>query len=178
MNEQITGNNFELVSALNRNDILEVTRLIRDSNFVFYVNIPYKKNALSPIWYIKKDNNSFDEKMFDILVENGAIIDTLNNDHQTLLMYCIERNYTRMTYSLLKNGCILDLQDKAGMTALHYAVYNLDVEIIKVLLKCEIDKTIKDNTGSTALDYIINNLNHQHIVDVKRKRKECYMLLK
>jgi ankyrin repeat protein len=169
-------NVMELVTVLSSNDILELTRLVRNYDFRSFVNKPYK--SLSPIWYMKKDNNNFNEKMLDILVDNDSIIDTPNREHQTLLMYCIERSYTRMAVSLLKNGCIVDLQDKAGMTSLHYAVYNLDVDMVKVLLKCEIDKTIKDNTGSTAIDYIVNNLNHQHIDDVKRKRKECYKLLK
>jgi ankyrin repeat protein len=177
-NISLQGNVIEIVSALNRNDILELKRLIRDYEFKTYVNIPYKKNALTPIWYIKKNNSEFNEQILDILVDNDAIIDILNHEDQTLLMYCIERGYNRMAYSLLRNGCIVDIQDNSGMTALHYAVYNLDVDMVKILLKCEIDKNIKDNTGCTALDYIINGVNHQHIDDVKRKRRECFNILK
>ena len=168
---------MELVSALQKNDVLEISRLGRHQDFKMIVNIPHKENMLTPIWYMKKSDKTFEENILNILIENDAILDFTNKDEQSLLMYCIERGYNKMSYALLRNDCNVDIQDKCGMTALHYAVYNLDVEMVELLLQCEIDVDIKDNTGSTALDYLKNNLHHQIIDNIVQKKKKCFELL-
>ena len=169
---------IELVNALQKNDVFEITRLGRHQDFKMIINIPHKENMLRPIWYMKKSDKSFDENILKVLIANNAILDFKNNDEQTLLMYCIERGYNKMAYSLIINDCDLNARDKCGMTALHYAVYNLDVEMVEFLLQAEIDTNIKDNTGSTALDYVIKNLHHQIIEDIYPKRKKCFDLLR
>jgi hypothetical protein len=168
---------MELINALQKNDVFEITRLGRHQDFKMIINIPHKEHMLRPIWYMKKSDKAFDENILKILIANNAILDFKNRDEQTLLMYCIERGYTKMSYSLISNDCELDSQDKCGMTALHYAVFNLDVDMVEALLQAEIDSTIKDNTGSTALDYVKNNVHHQIIEDVYEKRKKCFYLL-
>ena len=169
---------IELIKkALHNNDVLEVSRLGRHQDFKMIINIPHKENMLTPIWYMKKTNKSFDENILNILIENDAILDFTNKDEQSLLMFCIERGYNKMAYALLRNDCNVNLQDKCGMTALHYAVYNLDVEMVEILLQCEIEVNIKDNTGSTALDYVKNNLHHQIIEGIYQKRKKCVELI-
>jgi len=173
----IKMNSLALLKALHNNDILEVSRLGRHQDFKMIINVPHKENMLTPIWYMKKTDKHFEENILNILIENDAILDFTNKDEQTLLMFCIERGYTKMAYALLRNDCNVDLQDKCGMTALHYAVYNLDVEMVELLLQCEINVDIKDNTGSTALDYLRNNLHHQIIDDVVQKKKKCLDLL-
>jgi ankyrin repeat protein len=167
----------DLLKALHNNDILEISRLGRHQDFKMIVNVPHKENMLTPIWFMKKDDKYFEETILDVLIKNDAIIDFTNRDEQTLLMYCIERGYIKMSYALLKNDCDIDIQDKCGMTALHYAVYNLDVDMVKLLIKCGIDVNVEDNTGSTALDYVKNNIHHQHIDDIVQKKKKCIKLL-
>lgn len=170
-------NATDLIKALHNNDVLEVFNLSKEKEFKSIINIPIKENMLTPIWYMKKNDKYFQEGIFNILVKNNAILDFTNEYNQTLLMYCIERGYTKMAYALLKNDCEVDLQDKCGMSALHYAVYNLDVDMVEVLLTAEINISLKDNTGSTALDYVKNNLHHQHIDNMVQKKKKCFELL-
>ena len=168
----------DIIKAIESNNILEITRAGRHQDFKMLVNIPIKENMLTPIWYMKKSNKQFDEQVLNYLIQNEAILDFKNKDDQSLLMYCIERGYSKMAYALLKNDCDIELQDSCGMSALHYAVYNLDIDIIKKLLEVGIDEDIKDNNDSTALDYLLNNLHHQHIENREVKRKLCFDLLK
>ena len=134
--------------------------------------------TLSPLWYMKKSNEKFNEYVFTFLIDVcEADIDTKNEDGQTLLIYCIEKGYTNMIDMLISNDCDLNLQDNVGMSALHYAVYNLDVNTVKLLLLSEIDVSLKDNCKQTALDYIINGAHHQFIDDPESKRATCFKLI-
>jgi len=168
---------MKLINVLQTNDITELKRMCKKSNFKELVN-EVTTIYLTPIWYMKKDNISFSKEMFDILIENGAYLEHTNDYGQTLLMYCIEKEYTSMVYELLKADCSIDIRDRAGMTALHYAVYNLNTEIVKLLVECDCNVDIEDNEGYTAEDYLLIKLNHQHVVDAVKKRKECLKLIK
>ena len=164
----------KLIKSLQTNDISEIKRISKKENFKDMIN-ELSNIYLTPIWYMKKDNIGFVEEMFNVLVDNGAYLEHSNDYGQTLLMYCIERGYTSMAFSLIKADCYLDVRDIAGMSALHYAAYNLDLDTIKVLVGCEAQVDIEDNEGYTPLDYLLIGLKHQ-FVDT-RKRKECIKLL-
>ena len=167
---------MKLINVLQTNDIIELKRMCKKSNFKDLVN-ELSSTYLTPIWYMKKDNLSFSKEIFDILVENGVYLEHSNDYGQTILMYCIERGYTIMSEELLKADCDIDTRDRAGMTALHYAVYNLDVEVVKNLIECDINIYIEDNEGYTALDYLLIKLNHQFVENAKKKREEIIKIL-
>ena len=132
-----------LCKAIKSNNEYILSNTLVNKAYYKCINMP-TSDGLTPIWYMYKNNDSFNENILTMLVDNGVIIDYPNKDQQTLLMYCIEKGYTKMAISLIKNDCELNYVDKAGMSALHYAVYNLDYEMIETLIECGIDINIPD----------------------------------
>lgn len=165
---------IDILKAIHNNDYEELLALSTTLQFSQLINKPI--NKIRPIWSIKKDDSLFNEKLFILLVNHNAILDFTNEHGQTLLMYAIERGYTRLAKALIKHDCDLNVQDKAGMSALHYAVYNLDIEMINILLLSDTEKTLKDNCGKTAYYYLIHDVHHQHILSSEKKKEECRLL--
>lgn len=168
---------IDIVKAVYNNNVEKLIALSSSPSFKTVVNTSYTSNKkVYPIWTMKKDNTYFNKDILGILVENDASLDCVNEHGQTLLMYCIEREYTNAAKALIEYDCNINIQDTAGMTALHYSVYNLDVELTSLLLMCDIDKECKDNCGQTAHDYIINDIRHQHIDNITIKKEKCKLL--
>lgn len=60
--------------------------------------------------------------ILEILIENGADLNTLSNDNKTALHLAAYYNYYDLCSFLVANECELNVQDVSGKTALHIAV--------------------------------------------------------
>lgn len=89
-------------------------------------------------------------EILDLLYFNGADIEDISNNGNTLLMFaCFFGNYEGVS-KLISYGCDLDAQNNEGDTALMFSIDNL--EITEILVKNECNINIKNNKGETALD--------------------------
>lgn len=122
----------------------------------------FKKDG---IFTIIPDYNSYIQKRLDIidlLLKNGADINTQNAYGQNLLSIAIQCNQPTVLEHLLKKGIDVNAVNKAGVTALMKAASSAeDTKMIKLLLQYGADKTLKDNKGKTASQYAIFNLNQE-----------------
>ncbi|KAM9995151.1 hypothetical protein ACTFIY_001325 [Dictyostelium cf. discoideum] len=89
-------------------------------------------------------------------IENDKnIINEVDEDGRTALIWACDRGYFEIAQLLIGNGSNVNVQDGEGMTPLHYAVVCDQFEICKLLLsQPSIDKLIKDNSDSTPSDFI------------------------
>ena len=97
----------------------------------------------------KEATNSYKNKEF-ILNNNFDLNLPNEKDGNTLLMFAIINNHTKIAELLIKKGCKLDLQDKYGVTALMYSIHYAKTDIAELLIKkgCKLDlQDIKDDTA-------------------------------
>ncbi len=122
----------------------------------------FKKNGF---FTTTSDYNSYLKKhldIIDLLLKNGADINTQNKYGQNLLFIAIKYNQPTVLEHLLKQGIDVNTANNAGTTALMEAASSAeDTQIIKLLLQYGADKTIKDNRGKTASQYAVFNLNQE-----------------
>ena len=94
-----------------------------------------------------------DVKMFNLLIENGAEINTSILKGTSLLIFYV----TDYRYLLIKNildvGAKINFQDKLGRTALMHAIEKRNSDAVRILFEQEFDKTLTDFSGKDIFDY-------------------------
>lgn len=90
-----------------------------------------------------------------LLMENGAIINSLDANGDTALIKAAYAGNSRIVEILLKAGADINFKDKNGRTALHWAAKNSHPDVAKILMKYGADATIEDREGNTALKQAI-----------------------
>jgi len=101
------------------------------------------------------------KSLFQILLKNPKLVNTIDNNGETLLTYVIKQKKIDICQLILTSN-ILDLSyhDKNGNSYLHLAV----MEQLEVVVKCLIEKgiylNIQNNDGNTPLHiaYLKNNI--------------------
>ena len=78
----------------------------------------------------------------NLLLDNGAEIDQVNNDNETPLMLTCYNDDINSTRVLLERGTNLTIPNEWGNTCLHYATYRLNIDMIKLLFEYGADDTI------------------------------------
>ena len=86
------------------------------------------------------------------LSNNPSLINSFDNNGETLLSYALKKNNYKI-YDLLLNSPFLYLnyQDQEGNSYLHLAVKNQEQKIIKKLIEKGININLKNKKGNTAL---------------------------
>ena len=117
------------------------------------------------------------KSLFQILLKNPNLVNTIDNNGETLLTYAIKQNKIDICQLILTSNIIdLSYQDKNGNSYLHLAVMESLEGIVKSLIEKGIYLNIQNNDGNTPLhiaylknnNAIINILINNHI-DTKIK---------
>jgi ankyrin repeat protein len=101
--------------------------------------------------HLATNNRNFN--VVQILLENGADVNTVDGRGRTILMYAATAGLTGMIQPLLVYGADADARDESGRTALHRLVATGDLKAIEILVRHGADVSARNNTGYTPLMY-------------------------
>ena len=92
------------------------------------------------------------QKLHQALLNNPSLINTIDNNGETLLSYALKKNNYK-TYELLLNSpfLFLNFQDQDGNSYLHLSVKNQNEKLIKILIEKGININLQNKMGNTAL---------------------------
>lgn len=88
--------------------------------------------------------------MIELLLQKGAVIDSLDRESSTALMAAAKHGSADNIRFLLANGASINAEDKWGRTALYHAVANGCHKISDFLSRGERNETTIDNTKMNA----------------------------
>ena len=94
------------------------------------------------------------QQLHQALLNNPSLINTIDNNGETLLSYALKKNNYK-TYDLLLSSpfLYLNFQDRDGNSYLHLAVKNQSEKIIKNLIEKGINLNLQNKSGNTALHF-------------------------
>ena len=101
------------------------------------------------------------KSLFQILLKNPNLVNTIDNNGETLLTYAIKQKKTDICQLILTSNIIdLSYQDKNGNSYLHLAVMEQLEGVVKSLIEKGIYINIQNNDGNTPLHiaYLKNNI--------------------
>ena len=76
------------------------------------------------------------------LIEEGANVNTQDENGKTILMFASFRGYLEIVKELIKAGADVNIKDKNGTTALIVASYKEHKEIVKELIEAGANTTL------------------------------------
>ncbi|CAF1519354.1 unnamed protein product [Adineta steineri] len=101
-----------------------------------------------------------------ILIEAGANVNQIDEDHFTPLIYAAYHNHPSVALVLLESNSLIDKTDKQGWTALHWAIDRDHSEIVQLL----IDKGARTDIRSHRDELAISRVKS---IGVKNIIKRC-----
>ena len=102
------------------------------------------------------------QRLHEALLNNPSLINTTDNNGETLLSYALKKNNYKTDDLLLNSPFLyLNYQDRDGNSYLHLSVKNQSEKIIKNLIEKGINLNLQNKLGNTALHiaYEIGNNN-------------------
>lgn len=113
---------------------------------------------------IKTNKNEDDDcKLAQILINNGADINTKDKSGNTPLHYCIYYKNYKLMKLLVNNGADVNVHDNNGRTPLHLAIASNFVKgrheidnYCNFLISNGADREIKDKNGETYFCYLFS----------------------
>jgi ankyrin repeat protein len=90
--------------------------------------------------------------MVELLVKQGAQLDTLDNDGWSALMWASWSGLTQVASKLLDLGASHQFADRQGNTALIIAAQRGNAGIVRALLAKGADRAVSNKAGKSALD--------------------------
>ncbi|MBU0513672.1 MAG: ankyrin repeat domain-containing protein, partial [Proteobacteria bacterium] len=89
--------------------------------------------------------------VMELLLDNGAEIDTVDFSGNTALHYAVEIGHTEIVRLLTSKGAEVDTVGHSGNTVLHYAVERGHTEIVRLLMSNGADPLIRNIKDYTPL---------------------------
>ncbi|KAM6909667.1 inversin [Xenentodon cancila] len=86
-----------------------------------------------------------------LLLEKGAMVDSLDVMKHTPLFRACEMGYRDVILTLIKGSAHVDLVDVDGHTALHWAALGGNAEVCQILMENGISPNVQDHAGRTPL---------------------------
>ncbi|KAM4581149.1 inversin isoform 1-T3 [Odontesthes bonariensis] len=86
-----------------------------------------------------------------LLLEKGAMVDSLDVMKHTPLFRACEVGYRDVILTLIKGSARVDLVDVDGHTALHWAALGGNAEVCQILMENGINPNVQDHAGRTPL---------------------------
>ncbi|KAM9723803.1 inversin isoform 1-T3 [Menidia menidia] len=86
-----------------------------------------------------------------LLLEKGAMVDSLDVMKHTPLFRACEVGYRDVILTLIKGSARVDLVDVDGHTALHWAALGGNAEVCQILMENGISPNVQDHAGRTPL---------------------------
>jgi len=121
----------------------------------------YRKELINK--QLIKASEKGDIKKVTLLLENGADVNTKDNDGWTPLMHAAEKGHKEVVELLIEKGADVNIQDEDGWTALMFASQNGHKEVVELLIEKGADVNAKDYFGLTALMFA-EGMGHKEIV--------------
>ena len=159
---------------------MNIKKLLTKLIVVAMLLAPTQLQATGSWWNAVKSDNS---EMIQLLLNEGAQVNTRNKQGQTALFYATTRGHLKSAQLLIDNRAEINIQDQdVSRTPLMYASRWGKAEAVQLLLDNGAKITIKDNNGFTAYDYARKNKNaetrqatctvlEQHINKISDTRK-------
>jgi len=88
----------------------------------------------------------------EILLNNGARVDALDNMGYTPLHRAVENGHTDVAKLLIDKGADVNAETLEGLTPLHIAIRNNNIDLVKFLLSAGADIDAKNYRDQTPLD--------------------------
>ncbi|XP_015910909.1 histone-lysine N-methyltransferase EHMT2 [Parasteatoda tepidariorum] len=105
-----------------------------------------------------------------LLIQAGAINDSLNERTYTPLMLAVENNHKDVVFYLIKNGALADFKGENGMSSFHMAAKNGNLDILKMLMSSRnVDINAQDDGGWTPIVWASEH-DHYEVVKYLLKR--------
>ena len=169
-------NIFESSSELGDIKIFNIIKkyLMNNDNLLKELIKPNRDN----IFHIAARNNQIISLLFYYqFYKNYDCLQVPNENLETPLHICGQKNYYEFSNMLVNLGVNVDLKDKRGKTALFYAAEKQSERIIKNLLLNGANKHIKDNNNKKCIDYIDIKNSQNDDKDYEDKNQIVYGIL-
>ncbi len=135
---------LELWKGIKKNDILKVTRALRQGVHIDYRLTQYRTPLM---WAIILEH----EKMALWFIERGADVNAQDSYGVTPLMYAGYRGQITVMKRLIEAGASVHIKDKEGATALYWAAGAGQYEAVQLLLKAGANVNVQEKNGNTPL---------------------------
>ena len=112
-------------------------------------------------------------RLTEILVKEGADVNILNNNRNSSLHYACEGNDSNIVVMLFERGADIDAVNWCGRTPLHWACHRLYPTVVDILLHHCADIDIVDNNGDTALQGVMSRPASSNRVAVLQLMATC-----
>ena len=116
-----------------------------------------------------------DSSKVELLLSEGAEIDSRDSDGRTALIAASENGHTMVSDLLLRKGAYIDSQDDKGYSALMIACQNAHIQTTSYLLDEGADTFLKSSDGKNAFDIAVE-INNTELIPLftKIRRKPSY----
>ncbi|KAL8678802.1 MAG: hypothetical protein Q9224_007084, partial [Gallowayella concinna] len=115
-----------------------------------------------------------DDKEVRRLLEEGADLNSIDDEGETALHQAAWRGNDIVTSMLLKTAFPFDAQDDTGQTSLHHAASTGSSRVVQLLLDKGADPTIKDNDGRKPHSIAEENFHHTTATILREEESRVY----
>ena len=145
------------MSAVARNDLQEVDKLLSEGAVDVNVRVPYlDQTALGSAAGLSE------EEMVRLLLRRGADPNIGNKDNLTPLQSAAHHGNIAIVTMLLKAGARVNTADSQyGYTALASATQNGHIDVVRALLEAGADPNLRLNSGWTVAELALQKGWHQ-----------------
>ena len=151
VNAQDQSGNIALIHAIQENltdDHVEMVQLLMKHD----ANINHKnQSGLTPLMKAAELSNGDAASIAQNMLENGAAIDTRDNEGRTALMHAFRGGSNKTRELLLNKGAAIEAKDDLGDTALIIAAGYSNPDAVNFLLERGADIEVRDRYGFTPL---------------------------
>ena len=176
--QRIDNNSLNAYFLLENNNNMNIFESSSELGDIKIFNIIKKYLINNNIFHIAARNNQIISLLFYYqFYKNYDCLQMSNENLETPLHICGQKNYYEFGNMLVNLGVNVDLQDKKGKTALFYATEKQSERIIKNLILNGANKHIKDNNNKKCIDYIDIRNSQNDDIDYIDKNKIIYDIL-
>ncbi|XP_054272271.1 ankyrin repeat, SAM and basic leucine zipper domain-containing protein 1-like [Macrosteles quadrilineatus] len=137
-------------------------------------NVNFNKELFTPLMALCKSKSSREEelsKCMDLLLENGANINSLDRNASTALIYASAEGHTQLVKTLVDLKCDLNIQDTEGWSALFHAVFGGYDDIVRTLVEAKARVDLIDRRKRSAYELAVLK-GHDHLGELVCSKKE------
>ncbi len=110
----------------------------------------------TPLHRVLDSSNPRVSEIARFLIDNGAAVETTDDDGETPLMTAVREGYSEVVQSLLEKGARTDVRDiNFNQTLLHLAAIRGYGDIVDILLSRGLDANAQDIYGATPIRYAL-----------------------
>lgn len=148
-----------LVAAIIQNNVKSLRKLIGPGSGATRQADDQGRTALMRAAYanisdakLTTETDALREEMISLLIEHGALIDQLDRDGWSALMWASWSGLNKVAAKLLELGASHRIADRQGNSALIIAAQRGNAEIVRILLAKGADMTVTNKAGKSALE--------------------------